>query len=456
MAVTSPLIRGLSEDLAHQAQSVARIIRNGQNLQVYSLYQAKNQLVKALGLADGFHRYKMIFGPGPGLQRVRQDVISQLAKARSDAVDFHLFHGGGEAVEICPPPVTGESDIRTIRGKSRAVFAACFENATAFSRSSTIRLADGSFVFDIQEGELDLEPVDLSLDPVVFHHNGIHVDCIADTRFASRLNVGTALSLLGTESNAFGHWMIEEFLKYLTMRTLSKLKNIPILIDSGMPPQHRQSIAALCGEAQPIIEVPPFMQIQAERLWIVSRWIYAPRLIRPEAFLGQVPLNVDALAFPVRRVASLYREAAEQLEEGLGCQDHTDLIYVTRNPERYRALSNHEEIAALLARKGYREVRPEQLSFLDQFALYRSSRSIIIQAGSATFGLFFCAPSTSVLQLSHGLIPAHAAWAAICRENGVDARILTGPSTKQHEVYYDKSDYWINPQVLDACCLPRD
>ncbi len=117
----------------------------------------------------------------------------------------------------------------------RRVFVAYLANASAFARSSTVRLAAGTFAFDIQPGELGKLPVQLSFDPLVFDHAGHEVATIDGQRETRQQHLRKALSLMGMDTVSFGHWRGEELLKFLTARRYPELACLAILIDAKCP-----------------------------------------------------------------------------------------------------------------------------------------------------------------------------------------------------------------------------
>jgi capsular polysaccharide biosynthesis protein len=336
--------------------------------------------------------------------------------------------------------------MQTIRGASRRVFVACLPNATAFARSSTVRLADGTFAFDIHPGELAKVPVDLSFDPVVFDHEGDKVALIDDQRESRLLHLPEALSLLGMNTVSFGHWMGEEFLKFLTARRYPEVARLPILIDANMPRQHRESLVAFTGKAHPIIEIPRFMRIKLERLWVVSNWVYVPPILRTSK-----GLDLSFLACSSPDYSPIYREAWETLDACLPSHQTGDHVFITRGPAQRRAITNQADIEHILSRHGFEPVRPEQLSFIDQFQTYRRASHVAIQAGSAEAGLLMCLPGTRVGVMTHQATPFRALLAQTLRELGIKETLLVGEIDSAHKVSFpDWSNYRLDPELLDS------
>jgi capsular polysaccharide biosynthesis protein len=437
---------GLSEKQAEVFRKAQETIHNGRSLTLLQGMTIKRTLKEALPPDSAFRRYKQAFAPGPDVHLRRQAAVSQLTAAEAGALVMHVVHSGGETVEMHPSRAIGQpSEMRTIRGPARRVFVACLPNTTAFARSATVRLADGTFAFDIQPGELGKLPVDLSFDPVVFDHENDEVAVIDDQRETRQLHLPEALSLMGMDTVSFGHWMGEEFLKFLTARRYPEVARLPILIDANMPRQHRESLVAFTGKAHPIIEIPRFMRVKVDRLWIVSNWFYSPKILTTDR-----GVDANALATPMVPVAEIYREAWDMLEATLPPKPSAGNFFIARDPKRHRSITNLEEVEKILRHHGFETVRPETLSFVEQFRLYQGATNLVVQTGSAETGCFLCRPGTHICLLSHPATPFRAIWSQAIRDLGIEATAMVGTLGRINNAYADKSDYRVDPDLLDS------
>jgi capsular polysaccharide biosynthesis protein len=446
MATAPQPVDGFSEEQTKAFRKAQETIRNGGSLRLLQGMTIKRALKEALPPESAFRRYKQAFAPGPDVHLRRQPAVSQLTAAEAGALVKHVVHSGGETVEMRPSHAIGEpSEMRTIRGASRRVFVACLPNATAFARSSTVRLADGTFAFDIQPGELGKLPVDLSFDPVVFDHDGDKVAVIDDQRETTLLHLPEALSLMGMNTVSFGHWMVEEFLKFLTARRFPEVALLPILIDAGMPRQHRESLMAFTGDSHPIIAVPRHMRVEVERLWIVSSWFYIPGMLK-----SIKNIDLSFLACSAAEIAAIYREAWEMLVARLPAPHSGSRVFIFRDPAGRRAITNHAEVEQILRCHGFELVRPEQLSFIGQLQTYFGASHVAIQAGSAEAGLLMCVPGARACVMTHPATPFRALVAQIARELGIQETLLVGEIASPNKDFPDWSSYRINPIILDS------
>lgn len=446
MTTSSKLVDGFSEEQTEIFRKAQETIHNGRSLRLLQAMAIKRALKESFPEDIAFRRYKEAFAPGPDVHLRRQPVVSQLTAAEAGSLMMHVVHSGGETVEMHPSHAIGEpSEMRTIRGPARRVFVACLPNATAFGRSSTVRLADGTFAFDIQPGELGKLPVDLSFDPVVFDHDGDKVTIIDDQRETRLLKIPEALSLMGMDTVSFGHWMGEEFLKFLTARRDPDVARVPILIDAGMPRQHRESLEAFTGEAHPILEIPRYMRVKVNRLWIVSNWGYSPKILTTDR-----GVDANALATPMASVADIYREAWEVLDASLPPRPSVGRVFIARDPNRHRNITNLNEVEHILRRHHFEPVRPETISFVEQFRLYQGVSHLVVQTGSAETGCIMCMRDTHICLLTHPATPFRAIWSQAIRDLGIEATALVGALDRVNNVYADKSSYRIDPDLLDS------
>ncbi|WP_226584285.1 glycosyltransferase family 61 protein [Acuticoccus sediminis] len=424
--------------------------REGRPVPLLHLLQVKRALKAAYPLEEAFARYRALLELGPNVTLRRQRVESFSALSRRHAETVHVLHEGGEHVVLNPSPILGASAARVIEGPTRRVEVAAFRNAAAFARTSTIRLRNGTFIFDVQDGELDRMPVDSAFDPAVFHRDGETVFALDDRRRMNALTIPEAISLLGIDTVSFGHWMAEEFLKFLSIRSTVGIAGIPVLIDANMPRQHKQSIAAFLPANHPLIEVPRNMRVEAGRLWVATNWFYSPKILTTD-----VGIDANALVMPTKPIADILRAAFDELEAKVGLGTAAEgsgegrRLFIARDAERHRAITNHEATAATLARHGYVETRPEALSFIEQFQLYRRADRIVAQTGSATNGVAMCRPGTRVCLLSHPAMPLQALWAQPLADIGLHVVALVGDFAAVDKVYEDKSTYRIDGTALD-------
>jgi capsular polysaccharide biosynthesis protein len=75
--------------------------------------------------------------------------------------------------------------------------------------------------------------------------------------------------------------------------------------------------------------------------------------------------------------------------------------YILRDPSfcRSRRLVNHKETIKLLKNEGFSVYAMENLTFVEQIRLFRSSEMIVGLHGAAMAFMIFCKPETQILEL---------------------------------------------------------
>lgn len=74
-------------------------------------------------------------------------------------------------------------------------------------------------------------------------------------------------------------------------------------------------------------------------------------------------------------------------------------IYISRDKARARHIINEPEVIALLAKYGVHTVFLEEMSVLEQVALFANARLIIAPHGSGLSNLVYCTPGTTIVEL---------------------------------------------------------
>ncbi len=74
-------------------------------------------------------------------------------------------------------------------------------------------------------------------------------------------------------------------------------------------------------------------------------------------------------------------------------------IYISRQKARARHIINESEVIELLSKYGFKTVFLEEMSVLEQVALFASAKFIVAPHGSGLSNLVFCSPGTTVVEL---------------------------------------------------------
>jgi hypothetical protein len=345
---------------------------------------------------------------------------------------------GGAPFAITPPPVIGEGNHRTLEGVSRPIFLACLPDARVRGRSGCIELAD-TLLLDFQGDELARLDDRLEFDPTIFCAHGEGVWAVAPKRDLYSCKLDEAFTLLGAHTDAFGHWMWEYLPKYIAASLSAKLPAVPVLIDRHMAPQHREVLELVMPKDVPIIELAPHMTAHVKRLWCAPSQMHMPVLERMnERF------KWDYLGSPPSRFAEIVRELARRAAPKLPAETGPERVFLARNINNHRKLINHQVIEAVVEARGFRIIRPETLSFVEQARLLRDARFIAGPEGSAFFQAIFAKPGTQVCILDHPHTAGLPLLTELLSEVGIESAVFTGRFVQFNAEWPHLSDYDID------------
>ncbi|OGT59137.1 MAG: hypothetical protein A3E01_20110 [Gammaproteobacteria bacterium RIFCSPHIGHO2_12_FULL_63_22] len=422
----------------------AALLQQARHNHVYQQQFVKQLLLDKLSVPAAFDRYTRALD----LPHARALVTKQLTPLR-DAVRSHGIHfrelaRAGDAFEVPPPRVIGPGNHRTLLGRTRSEFIGCLPDARVRSRSSVIEL-DEIIALDYEAGELSSIDDRLNLDPAIFQVDG--ETALMLPAGGNELALDEVFSLVGTHTWAFGHWLWEYLPRYVAATMAADLPAIPVLIDQGMPAQHRQALAALLPPGASIIELPPAGRARVARLWCAPTPMYMPLFEHMnERF------RWDLLAAEPRRFARVVAEMNRRLGREDGAPG-VRRIYLARRENRHRKLVNHAQIEALATRHGFDVVYPEDMDFAGQVRMARDAEWIVGPEGSAMFLAFFAAAGTRLCILNHPYTLGLPVLTGLLEEIGIDVTVMTGPAASSNAELPHFIDYRIDPEGFEAFLL---
>jgi capsular polysaccharide biosynthesis protein len=244
--------------------------------------------------------------------------------------------------------------------------------------------------------------------------------------------------LTGCHTLAFGHWMTEYLPKYLGALNAGVLPPMPVLIDTGMPPQHRQSLEMFAPPGTDIIEVPLQAMVQVRELWCAA----TPTFMSLHERVNE-KWRWDLYGSPPWRFKKVIERMSKALD-GTRPAIGAKRIFLARPATRHRRLVNSAAIEAIAREHGFEIVYPEALSFVEQATLLRSASFVVGPEGSALCLTFFSGPGTKVAILSHPDVEGLPNLTAITDELEIETVILTGPFHEKNEAYPQFSSYLID------------
>ena len=402
---------------------------------------AVKQALSDLSVEEAYRHYQDLLGSmgGDGIRRKRIESLAEAA--RSKAGHYGQHRPAGKPFVNQPPKVVGDGDHRTLECEERSLYVVMFPGVRVRGRSAFVEM-DDAMLLDYEGGERARITDVLMLDPAVFRESDASAWIIEPAVDPAPLEVEEAFNLMGPNTFAFGHWLGEYLPKYLTAVRSGLLPVVPVLVDAGMPRQHRQALQAMLQPGATVIEVPPAHPVSVERLWCAPAISYCPVL--PEF---DERFHYDYISAS----PELFGLAVEQMRSAVLTPrpvPGADRVYLARKPSTHRKLVNHAEVEAVAEKQGFLVAYPEDMDFHEQVALVGAARYLMGPEGSAFFLGFFAPVGCRACVLNHQHTALLPGVTALLEETGIDCTVLTGPYVRKDPEYPHFSDYRIDVSQL--------
>jgi len=288
----------------------------------------------------------------------------------SPAADAHIF---GAAIKQ-----HGLADIR----------AWSIERATVVGMSDLVVHEDCTLHHQLYDFEHDATSEELHsralIDPLMRR-----ITWYQNTHPADSIPAG--ISLLGSCTNNYAHWLTETLPKLATVDTVEDFRKFPVLIDAGLPANIRASINSVAGFDREVIEVNPDHPILVEQLIFVDQSGYVP--FGPRDKSGTAVRHGVFASAPFRTMLGRIRENLDDTDESTSKR-----IFLRRNSS-HRMVMNERQVESALVERGYTVVEPEKLDFAQQVRLFSSAQSIVGATGAACANLVFAPPDSNIVIL---------------------------------------------------------
>ena len=196
---------------------------------------------------------------------------------------------------------------------------------------------------------------------------------------------GYSIPFLGSRAGHlhYGHFLLERMQQLVVLlRAVPLSKSATLLVRESMPAYQLAAISQLQNAYPDLVlrRIGEDVRVECEFLLLTAfqtthalGWF-----ARPYALLGLRDLYLDAYGMDATPAGGRR-------------------LYLSRNNQKLRRLSNEPEILPLLASAKFDTVYSEQLAHRDQVSAMRSASHVFAPSGSALANLLFCKPGTSVL-----------------------------------------------------------
>ena len=180
----------------------------------------------------------------------------------------------------------------------------------------------------------------------------------------------------------YAHWLTEVLPRIAVFCSIDQYANIPIIVDDGLHHNIMESLALVVGSDREIIALSAGRAISVGVLYHTSVTGYIPFDRRDASQTGHSHGLFCPLAFDVMKKCIL--PYVNKIQK----HDFPKKVYLKRT-SGYRRVINEAALAKLLLDRGYVMVIPENLSFLQQVALFENSERIVSETGAAIANMIF-------------------------------------------------------------------
>lgn len=187
------------------------------------------------------------------------------------------------------------------------------------------------------------------------------------------LVLGPVAVVATTLGSGYGHWLLEELPRMLTLPPRAGVR----LIAHATTPFQRAALA-LGQLPDEVITPKNFSHYACEQLI--------------------VPSLQGANGSPTTQSVALVREFTEPLGRQVEAR-WGERLYISRQNARRRKLSNEAALWPALAAAGFTRVVLEELSWAEQIAAFRAAKVIVAPHGAGLANLIFCDPGTRVVEI---------------------------------------------------------
>ena len=405
---------------------------------VQALAPAKRALVDRLG-SDGAAATlaAMLTPPGRGIAK-RNRLTPLHEHAEAFGTDFRVLIPGGPTPSATVRVFEGDSQPATRRA-ARRVFTAMLEDVVVSSRSNFLLTGD-LVLLDATPSEIQQRPGDFSVDPLIAAGGAEELIVVEHADRGSLGAVPEAISLCGTHTGSFGHWVRESLPRLGALMDVRGFDEIPVLVDIRIPKRQRDSLRLLLGGDHPLIDVRQGQSVFVEKLWVSSAPVYLP--------IGPGTYQPDRLR---TGFGDGYRDLVDRFTRRLSAVEPTDTparLYLTSRNRDRPSLTNANAIAVVLADHGFVAVDTDALPFDEQLRLIRGAQHVVAQSPSVSLMCTFAQRGLQLAILSPPALNDVGPMAQACHVLGIDLVAITGDVASEDEHHRWLSDYSIDPDQL--------
>jgi len=215
------------------------------------------------------------------------------------------------------------------------------------------------------------------------------------------LIVTNAISLLGSCTGNYAHWLTETLPKLLIIDSIDAFNDYPLLVDSWIHPRFIETINLLGKNKRELIKVPRWRAVSVKSLISISPTSYTPPELR--SFLQTKKLgkpDPNLFGFSKHGLHLLRKIALRNVKKDSKLENKLYLTRSIQSTGNHRLLLNSSIIEDIVKSRGYKIVNPAELAFHEQVQLFSNATKVISPIGAAIANTIFSRRGCQVLALS--------------------------------------------------------
>lgn len=290
-------------------------------------------------------------------------------------------------------------------------------------------------------------------EPASYPHYGYHVSGFRDYMIPVKNNpkkirlsysirkkfdYDSGILLSGRCSRNYYHWLIEYLPKFFEIDSQDDLKDIPLVIDPGMPEQHYQALELLTGGNRKYI------------FHDAKRISFFKSLVVP-SISTYTPDNFDMPYWQMAAVSEKHliyirNKILSRLEKEFDTsKKYPEKVYLSRPSKGSRQMSNSKEVECFFLEKGFTIISPEKLSFKEQIAYIKNAKIIVGVSGASLSNLLFCQEKAEIIALTSNRNKEFCNFVNLAKINGADFCHFTGKNLKDRSKFLTEEEFVHSP-----------
>lgn len=330
------------------------------------------------------------------------------------------FVGEREIIPVEEPSVYGEPPSPGFKAgvPGYVPYAITLPDATILAQSSVIIMSDGALLNDMIADERFGAFLEFHHDKAILGRHGRRL--LVDMSRHPPIELEAGVMLSGWTTEHFGHWVPEYLCRLSYLERHPRFAELPIIVDSGMPPQHLEYLRLLAPN--PIVEIPRGAAVRCRELVVGSPSTFFPTYLTPDHQLP--PENEGGLPL------GGFRLLQTRMQERLGPpSSRTRKLFLSRKKRDWRRLQNEDDVCEALAARGFEILFPEDMSIEEQVRMFQEAAVVVAPGGSSLINAVFGSTEIKLIILSQRGLFNWGTYYGLMRELGYDVTFVCGDDT---------------------------